>query len=113
VGSQTLLWAGRIGAQTQQDLLAAYPGLHADVLVMGTEPPTDETWLHSLHVRDWLQIPPRDRQLNSVDAGAVPDFCQVWPLAQTGSVEIHGKAAAGSEPSEIILRPWLALPSSP
>src|SRR5208282_1953796 len=38
-GSQTLLWAGRIGAPTQRDLLAAYPGLHADVLVMGTEPP--------------------------------------------------------------------------
>ena len=38
-GGQTLLWAGRIGLQTQRELLAAYPGLRADILVMGAEPP--------------------------------------------------------------------------
>ena len=112
-GSQTLLWAGRIGVSTQQNLLAAYPGLHADVLVMGTEPPPGEAWLRSLQVRDWLQIPPRDRQLNATDAVAVPDFCQVWPLNQTGAVDIHFQAGRGNQPPEILLRPWLALPRKP
>jgi len=112
-GSQTLLWAGRIGVTTQQALLAAYPGLHANVLVMGTEPPPDAAWLRSLQVRDWLQIPPRDRQLNAIDAVDVPDFCQVWPLNQTGAVDIHFLAGQGNQASEILLRPWLALPTKP
>jgi ComEC/Rec2-related protein len=112
-GSQTLLWAGRIGASTRRDLLAAYPGLRADVLVMGTEPPPGAAWLRSLQVRDWLQIPPRDRQLNSTDAVAAPDFCQVWPLNQTGAVDIHFQPAHGNQPPEIHLRPWLALPAKP
>jgi len=94
-GSQTLLWAGRIGAPTQRDILAAYPGLHADVLVMGAEPPPGDAWLRSLQVRDWLQIPPRDRQLN-----------------QTGAVDIHFQSAQGGQPPEILLRPWLALPAT-
>jgi ComEC/Rec2-related protein len=109
-GSQTLLWAGRIGAPTQQDLLAAYPGLHADVLVMSADPPPDDAWLRSLQVRDWLQIPPRDRQLNSTGSATVPDFCQVWPLNQTGAVDIHFQPAQANRPPEIHLRPWLALP---
>jgi competence protein ComEC len=112
-GSRTLLWAGRIGASTQQHLLAAYPGLHADVLVMGTEPPPDEAWLRSLQVRDWLQIPPRDLQLNSTAASDAPDFCQVWRLNETGAVDIHFQSAPGSQPPEIFLRPWQALPVKP
>ena len=103
-GGQTLLWAGRISAAAQQELLAAYPGLRADVLVMGTEPPPSAAWLQALQVRDWLQIPPRDRFLNSTAAVNVPAFCQVWPLDQTGSVDIH------FQPSAILLRPWLASP---
>jgi len=112
-GSQTLLWAGRIGAPARQDLLAAYPGLHADVLVMGTEPPPDEAWLRSLRVRDWLQIPPRDRLLNSAGAASVPDFCQVWRLNETGAVDIHFQPPQAGQPPEILLRPWLALPVRP
>ncbi|MCE0523594.1 MAG: ComEC/Rec2 family competence protein [Methylacidiphilales bacterium] len=110
-GSQTLLWAGRVGVATQQDLLAAYPGLRADVLVMGTEPPPGEDWLRSLQVRDWLQIPSRDRLLNSTDAAPVPDFCQVWSLEETGAVDIHFQSAQDNHPPEILLRPWVALPS--
>jgi competence protein ComEC len=112
-GSQTLLWAGRIGVLTQRDLLAAYPGLHADVLVMGTEPPPDDAWLRSLQVRDWLQIPPRDQQLNTTDAAAAPDFCQVWPLNETGAVDIHFQPAQSGWPPEVLLRPWLAPPAKP
>jgi len=112
-GSQTLLWAGRMGAVTQHALLAANPGLHADVLVMGTEPPPDGACLRSLQVRDWLQIPPRDRQLNTTDTVAAPDFCQVWPLNQTGAVEIHFQPSQSSGPAQILLRPWLALPERP
>jgi competence protein ComEC len=109
-GNQTLLWAGRIDAPTQRDLLAAYPGLHADVLVMSADPPPEVAWLRSLLVRDWLQIPPRDRQLNSTDADTVPTFCQVWPLNQTGAVDIHFQSSPGPKPSEILLRPWVAWP---
>jgi hypothetical protein len=109
-GGQTLLWAGRIGPATRQDLRATYPDLHADVLVMGTEPPPGDAWLRALQVRDWLQIPPRDRQLNAIDAVSVPDFCQVWPLNETGSVDIHFQPAQGEHPPEIHLQPWLAMP---
>jgi ComEC/Rec2-related protein len=108
-GDQTLLWAGRAGPTTQQELAASYPNLRADVLVMGTEPPPDVAWLASLQVRDWLQIPPHDRYLNTPDI-PVPDFCQVWNLTQTGSVEISFQPGAASRPPEIRLRPWLALP---
>jgi competence protein ComEC len=111
-GDETLLWAGRIGTPTQRDLLAAHPGLHADVLVMSTEPPPSADWLRSLGVRAWLQIPPRDRQLNSVEGNDVPASCQVWPLNQTGAVEIHFKPGDAAQPAGINLRPWLAAPST-
>jgi beta-lactamase superfamily II metal-dependent hydrolase len=112
VGNQTLLWAGRIGVATQQDLMTAYPGLHADVLVMGTEPPPSAAWLQSLQVRDWLQIPPRGRMVNSTATIDVPNFCQVWNLNETGSVAIQFQPARAGQPGEILLRPWLALPQS-
>jgi ComEC/Rec2-related protein len=105
-GTHSLLWAGRIDAATQHALLAAHPGLHADVLVMGTDTPPDDAWLSSLQVRDWLQIPPRTARLNVTDAPGVSDFCRVWPLNQTGSVEIH---FAGDR---ILFRPWVAGPIS-
>ena len=103
-GTRTLLWAGRIDAATQRALLAAHPGLRADVLVMGTESPPDDAWLSALQVRDWLQIPPRTPRLNVTDPSPVPDFCRVWPLNQTGAVDIH---FAGDK---ILLRPWVAGP---
>jgi len=103
-GTQTLLWAGRIDAATQRGLLAAHPGLRADVLVMSPESPPDETWLSTLQVRDWLQIPARTPRLNVPDPPPVPDFCRVWPLNQTGAVDIH---FAGDK---ILLRPWVAGP---
>jgi hypothetical protein len=102
----TLLWAGRIGAQTQHDLLATHPGLHADVLVMATDPPPGAEFLRALGVREWLQIPARDRQLNASDQGTMPAACEIWPLNQTGSVEIH----FGPE-GQMQLRPCLALPA--
>ena len=107
VGERTLLWAGRIDAATQRALLAAHPGLHADVLVMGTETPPDETWLTSLQVRDWLQIPPHAPRLNITDPLPVPDTCRVWPLNQTGSVDIHFAS------DKILLRPWVQGPPQP
>ncbi len=109
-GNQTLLWAGRIGTSTQQELLAANPGLHADVLVMGTEPPPNDTWLRALQVRDWLQIPPHDRLANTTGAVAAPDFCRVWPLDQTGAIDIFFKSGRDGQPPEILLRPWLTRP---
>lgn len=116
-GGRTLLWAGNIGPQTQKDLLAAYPHLHADVLVMGTETTPNEAWLRSLHVHDWLRIPPRDQRVNSTNqvapVSAVDDFYQTWPLDQTGAVDVHFQPAQGDQPSGILLRPWLALPGKP
>jgi competence protein ComEC len=103
-GTQSLLWAGRIDAVTQRALLAAHPDLHADVLVMGTESPPDDAWLSALQVRDWLQIPPRTPRLNVTDPSPVPDFCRLWPLSQTGAVDIH------FADDKILLRPWVAGP---
>jgi ComEC/Rec2-related protein len=110
-GDQTLLWAGRIDPETQRDLLAAYPHLHADVLVMAAEPPPDAMWLRSLQVRDWLQIPAPEQGLNFVGSAEVPDFCQIWRLYETGAVDIHFQAAQGNRPPEILLRPWVASPT--
>jgi ComEC/Rec2-related protein len=104
-GGQSLLWAGRIGAATQSDLLANHPDLRADVLVMGAEPPPEEAWVAALNVRDWLQIPPRDARVNITDAVGVPASCQVWRLNQTGAVDVH------FTPGQILLRPWVALPN--
>ena len=106
-GERTLLWAGRIGPETQWKILAAHPELRADVLVMAGEPPPDPQWLAALHVRAWLQIPRRDRQLNAPNAITLPGTCQPWPLDQTGAIEIH------FEPDGLKLRPWLAVPTLP
>ncbi len=103
-GERTLLWAGRIGQATQRALLAAHPGLRADVLVMSAESPPDQTWLAALQVRDWLQIPPRTARLNATDVPGVPDACRVWPLSQTGAVDLH------FDGDRIYLRPWVAGP---
>ncbi|MCE0496907.1 MAG: ComEC/Rec2 family competence protein [Methylacidiphilales bacterium] len=112
-GGQTLLWAGRLGPQAQADVLAACPGLHADVLVMGTEPPPSRDWLRALGVRYWLQIPPRDPRANSAISPAdFADLCQVWPLDETGAVDVHFDPARDGEPPKILLRPWLAAPSA-
>jgi competence protein ComEC len=113
-GEGTLLWAGKIGLPAQSDLLAVYPELRADILVMGTEPPPDEAWLEALHVRYWLQIPPRDRQLNANgDTVPVTSSCEVWPLNQTGAVEVHFPSAVNGRPAGIELQPRLALPEKP
>jgi len=109
-GDQTLLWAGRAGDAVRQKLTADNPDLRADVLVMGTDSAPDSDWLSSLQVRDWLQIPPHDRRVNAPDI-PVPDFCQVWNLNQTGSVEVSFQPGTAACPPEIHLRPWLALPS--
>jgi ComEC/Rec2-related protein len=101
----TLLWAGRLGADLQRQILAATPGLHADVLVMSPETAPDAGWLAALHVREWLQIPPRDPRLNVVNEIEVPAGCRVWRLDQTGAVDLHFR------PGMILLSPWLAEPS--
>ncbi len=108
VGARSLLWAGRIGPAAQSEILASRSNLHADVLVMGTEPPPDPSWLTALQVRDWLQIPPHDSRLNVIDSAAVPDTCQVWPLNKTGAIDLHFQDDPA--PGQILLRPWLAPP---
>jgi len=77
---------------------------------MGVDSPPTEEWLRQLGVRHWLQIPPRDRQSNSTQTMATPDFCQVWPLDTTGSVEVYFQPGVREHPPEIHLRPWLAMP---
>lgn len=108
---QTLLYAGRIDAQTQEDILHAYPGLHADVLVMAADVLLSDAWLKSLHIQHWLQLPSREKQLNWASSpSTVQDTCKIWPLNQTGAIDIHFQSAADKQPASIILRPWLALP---
>jgi ComEC/Rec2-related protein len=107
----SVLWMGRAGLAVRQDVLRAYPGLCADVLVMAAEPAPDEAWLEALHVHEWLQMPPRDSRVNALDSPAVPDGCRVWPLAQTGAVELGFGAASSTQLARIYLRPWLASPA--
>ena len=111
-GGGTLLWAGKIGPEVQKDLLAANPHLAADVLVMGAEPPPSSDWLRSLGVRDWIQIPPRDRQGNATDAPKLPDACRAWALNETGAVDVHFQPATGANAAQMVLRPWVAPPES-
>jgi len=107
-GDQTLLWAGKIGPQTQTDLLTAYPGLHADVLVMGIDSPPNPIWLQSLHVQHWLQIPPHLKRLNALaETSELKESGLIWSLGQTGAVDIH------FVPGQILLQPWVALPVMP
>jgi ComEC/Rec2-related protein len=108
-GGQTLLWAGKIGPQVQRELFAANPNLRADILVLDSDSVPDLAWLQALRVRDWLQIPPRDRQLNAPGTDA-RGICRVWPLDQTGAVEIHFNPAAGARPAMALLRPWTGAP---
>jgi ComEC/Rec2-related protein len=107
---ETLLWCGRIGAETQRELLSAHAGLHADLLVMNADTAPTADWLRALGVQAWLQIPPRDRELNSTTDDSATSSCQVWPLHQTGAVEIHFSTERGSGLREIRMQPWLALP---
>ena len=109
-GGQTLLWADDIGSEAQAEILSHHPGLHADVLVMGTNPWPDETWLRALQPRHWLQMPSvaNPVQTNGT-VSALPDF-PVWPLDQTGAVEVHFVPAQNGKLPEILLRPWRELP---
>jgi competence protein ComEC len=108
---QTLLWAGRIDAQTQQDILDAHPDLHADILVMAVDAPLGDAWLKSLGVHHWLQLPPRDKQLNVTGAPSIlPESCKRWPLNQTGAIDIHFQSATDKHLASIVLQTWLALP---
>jgi competence protein ComEC len=110
---QSLLWAGRIGPQVQQELLTTYPDLRADLLVMSPESAPIPAWLKALHVRAWLQFPRRDRQLNiSTSTQDERAICPIWPLDQTGAVEIHFAPATSTQPAEALMRPWLALPQN-
>jgi competence protein ComEC len=110
-GGQTLLWAGKMGPQVQADLASVWPGLHADVLIMGTDSPPARPWLQALGVRHWLQIPPHDRRFNgAISPADYADLCKVWPLDETGAVDVHFVAASGGGPAKILLSPWVALP---
>jgi competence protein ComEC len=111
-GGGTILWAGKIDALLQRDLLAAHPGLRADILVLDPDTKPANDWLRALHVRAWLQIPRRDRGLNVSTPAAEPAPCQVWTLTQTGSVDVHFTPAQAGRAAEISLSPWVALPEA-
>jgi competence protein ComEC len=110
-GGQTLLWAGKIDPAAQRELLQEYPGLRADILVLGPDSSPSDEWLQALGVRDWLQIPRRDRWLNASRGSEDGAMCRVWPLDETGAVDLHFVAATNDAPGAVVLRPWLALPS--
>ncbi len=106
-GGQSLLWAGKISPEAQEELRAAYPGLHAEVLVMNGDFAPATGWLEALGVREWLRMPPRDRQVNAIDPGPMPASCRTWPLEQTGAMEVRFQAATPETPGLIFLRPWV------
>ena len=102
-----LLWASRIDSALQQELLADNPHLRADVLILDPASTPSSIWLDSLQVRHWFQFPRRDRQLNSVTkSGDDHAGCQLWPLDQTGAVQISFTPHHASDPAKIFFRPW-------
>jgi ComEC/Rec2-related protein len=108
--SQTLLWAGKIDASAQQALLAAHPGLHADVIVLSPDAlPTDD-WLRALGVREWLQMPRADPRANIISTENQPETWDDWPLDQTGAVGLRFLPATKIDPPKIVLHPWVAGP---
>jgi hypothetical protein len=112
-GRESLLWAGRTDPTGQDELMRAYPGLRADVIVLGADSVPDAAWLKSLGVRYWLRIPPRQKYLNSsAEASAQSASCQLWPLDQTGAVWVHFTDGGDGWPAGIFLQPWTALPAA-
>ena len=104
----SLLWAGRLDAAGQGELSGAYPGLHADLILLGSDAAPDTDWLQALDAKFWLQLPPRQRYLNGAASG-VPNAasCAVWPLEQTGAVTVH---FANGMQEGVELTPWAAMP---
>lgn len=104
----TLLWAGRLDAAGQRELMVAFPDLHADVLVWGGDTAPDADWLRALGNPFWLRLPPRQRYLNApsaMESGSSPTA--PWSLEQTGAVTVH--FTEGPSPG-VELTPWVALP---
>jgi ComEC/Rec2-related protein len=110
-GGQTLLWAGKIDASAQQQLLATYPGLRADALVLSPDASPSDDWLNALQVREWLQMPRSDPRTNAATlTNPQAETWDDWPLDETGAVCLRFLPATPSAPSEIVLRPWVAGP---
>jgi ComEC/Rec2-related protein len=104
---QTLLWAGKIGPELQWQLVADYPGLRADLLVLSPDSAPSPEWLRALQIRDWLQIPPRDKRVNITTRALEPIPTWIaWPLDETGAVSVQFRPAE----RKIVFRPWVALP---
>jgi len=56
---RALLWAGRIGSEVEQKLLAKYPGLHCDVVAEGfnpQDPNLGENWIHELKAAKIIEV---------------------------------------------------------
>jgi competence protein ComEC len=107
-GSGTLLWAGRLDATGQSELTSAYPGLHADVVLLSADTMPGKDWLATLGAKFLVQLPPRQRYLNSTGSiGPVTSSCAIWPLEQTGAVSVH---FTDGNPSGVELIPWVAAP---
>jgi hypothetical protein len=105
----TLLWAGRIDAAGQGELMRTFPDLHADVLAWGGDVAPDAHWLRAMRVRFWLRLPPRQRYVNApVALGSEASPCAPWALEQTGAVTMHFTDGAKSG---VELTPWVALPA--
>jgi hypothetical protein len=110
----SLLWAGKIETAVQQKLLTDHPTLQADLLVLSPDSAPADAWLRSLGVREWLQIPRRERGLNaatSEDEALAP--WGTWPLDKTGAVQVQFEGQPGTEPGKIIMRPWVDVPERP
>ena len=109
-GGQTLLWAGKIDAPAQKALLAAHPGLRADVIVLSPDALPTNDWLGALGVREWLQMPRVDPRANITTPESRPETWGDWPLDQTGAVGLRFLPATKTAPPKIVLHPWVAGP---
>jgi ComEC/Rec2-related protein len=104
----TLLWEGRLDSAGQAEVVRTFPALHADVVVLGADPPADTSWMKRAGTNFWLQLPLRQRGINqSTPTMPLTTSCSVWPLSTTGAVVVQ--FTKGSRPG-VELTPWAKLP---
>ena len=108
----SLLWAGRLDAAGQARLLAAQPGLQADLLVLDPVHAPSADWLRALDVLDWLEFPRTNFGMNfPSDVAPNQGVTKNWPLEKTGAVAIRFEEASDGGPGNILLSPWAAMPN--
>lgn len=92
---RTLLYAGRIGQDSEAQLIAQFPALHADVLVQGwhgTKPNLGLDWLRAIAPRQVILAPSTSysgERMDSIELLPEAERPQVWRQDETGAVTVR------------------------